>query len=86
MTSNAWMLRPHFGGWQLVMLLPAVMAALSKSMLRLCMAIMVGAMPDLGGASEDAFETIGQRGDTERCVRPHAGRQSGLNRGAALGA
>ena len=86
MTSNAWMLRPHFGGWQLVMLLSAVMAALSKSMLRPCMAIMVGAMPDLGGASEDAFETIGQRGDTERCVRPHAGRQSGLNRGAALGA
>ena len=40
----------------------------------------------LGGASEDVFEAIGQHGDKERCGRPHAGRQNGLNRGAALGA
>ena len=86
MASNPWMLRPHFGGWRLVMLLLAVMAALSKSMLRPCTAMIVGLTPGLGGASEDAFEAIGQRGDEERCVRPHAGRQSGLNRGAALGA
>ena len=62
------------------------MAAHSKSMLRPCMVMMVGATPGLGGASEDDFEAIGQHGDKERCGRPHAGRQSGLNRGAALGA
>ena len=52
------------------------------------MVMMVGAAPGLGGSSKAVFEAIGQRGDQERCVRPHAGpgRQSGLNRGAALGA
>ena len=50
------------------------------------MVMMVGATPGLGGASEDDLDAIGQHGDKERCGRPHAGRQSGLNRGAALGA
>ena len=50
------------------------------------MVMMVGSALGLGGASEDAVETIGQRGGKERCGRLHAARQGGLNGGAALGA
>ena len=80
------MLRPQFGGWELVMLPLAAWQLIPRSMLRPCTAMIVGATPGLGGASEDALEAIGQRGNKERCGRPHAGRQCGLNRGAALGA
>ena len=86
MASSTWMLRPQFGGWQLAMLPSAAWQLIPRSMLRSCMVMMVGAAPGLGGSSKAVFEAIGQRGDQERCVRPHAGRQSGLNRGAALGA
>ena len=55
-----------------------------RSTLRPCMVMMVGPTPGLCGASEDVFEDIGQRDDKERCGRPQAGRQSGLNGGAAL--
>ena len=48
--------------------------------------MLVGAMPGPSGASDDDFEGSGQRDDEERCGRPHAGLQSGLNCGAALGA
>ena len=64
----------RLAAWQLIQTL----------MVRSCVVMMVGAAPGLGGFSEAVFETISQHGDKERCGRPHAARQSGLIRGAAL--
>ena len=45
-----------------------------------------GSATGLGEGCEGAIETIAHLDDKKRCGRPHAGRQSGLNSGAALGA